>query len=217
MLVLMLLAGSGCEIRHRGEEAEPQQVATGEQDAVADDLPGVAAPGPDPDDDRSVAQRLEDASVAARVKLALADERQLRLFDFEPRVHEGTVTLEGEVSSVTQYTLAEQVARRVDGVRDVENALVAPGVDPEQMSPRDVTNRVPADEDTVDVARSSSSADTGASSPSSASSSATYHTVASGESLWEIARSNGTSIDALRRLNNLQGDRLRPGQRLRVR
>ena len=44
-----------------------------------------------------------------------------------------------------------------------------------------------------------------------------YYTVQRGDNLWNIARKNGTSVSALKRLNNISGDRLRPGQRLRVR
>ena len=46
---------------------------------------------------------------------------------------------------------------------------------------------------------------------------AAFHTVQSGESLWAISRRHGVSVEDIRRLNNLQGNNVRPGQRLRVR
>ena len=42
------------------------------------------------------------------------------------------------------------------------------------------------------------------------------HTVASGESLWTIARRYGLDERILRRVNGLAGDRIHPGQQLRV-
>lgn len=42
------------------------------------------------------------------------------------------------------------------------------------------------------------------------------HTVRSGESLWTIARAYGTSVDALKRWNNLSSDRLDRGDRLQL-
>ncbi len=47
--------------------------------------------------------------------------------------------------------------------------------------------------------------------------SARYHTVRSGETLWDIARRYGRSVSELRRMNGLHRDAIRPGQRLRIR
>jgi membrane-bound lytic murein transglycosylase D len=44
-----------------------------------------------------------------------------------------------------------------------------------------------------------------------------HHTVASGETLWSIARQYNTSVDTLRRANNLAADaQIQPGQRLAI-
>ncbi|HEX8319013.1 LysM peptidoglycan-binding domain-containing protein [Longimicrobium sp.] len=44
-----------------------------------------------------------------------------------------------------------------------------------------------------------------------------HHTVASGETLWSIARQYNTSVDTLRRANNLASDaQIQPGQRLAI-
>ncbi len=48
-------------------------------------------------------------------------------------------------------------------------------------------------------------------------SSGSYHAVKRGESLLLIARRNGTSVAVLKRLNSLRSDRIRIGQRLRIR
>jgi membrane-bound lytic murein transglycosylase D len=42
------------------------------------------------------------------------------------------------------------------------------------------------------------------------------HVVQAGETLWGIARSYGTSVEALRELNAMQGAVIRPGQKIRV-
>ena len=46
--------------------------------------------------------------------------------------------------------------------------------------------------------------------------SAKTHTVRSGDSLYKIAKANGTTVKELRRLNNLKGDKINPGDKLRV-
>lgn len=43
------------------------------------------------------------------------------------------------------------------------------------------------------------------------------HEVQSGETLYRISRTYGVSVDDLRRLNNITGDRINPGQELTVR
>lgn len=50
----------------------------------------------------------------------------------------------------------------------------------------------------------------------STSTSNTYYTVKSGDSLWAIANANGVSVANLRQWNNLSGDTIFPGQRLIV-
>lgn len=46
--------------------------------------------------------------------------------------------------------------------------------------------------------------------------SAKTHTVRSGDSLYKIAKANGTTVKEIRRLNNLKGDKINPGDKLRV-
>jgi LysM repeat protein len=49
-----------------------------------------------------------------------------------------------------------------------------------------------------------------------ASTTATTHTVSSGESLYAIARRYGTSVDRIRKDNNISGNNIRIGQKLRI-
>lgn len=45
---------------------------------------------------------------------------------------------------------------------------------------------------------------------------ASYHTVATGDTLWNISRRYNTTVEALQRLNQLSGNNIKVGQRLRV-
>lgn len=94
------------------------------------DRPDAArSPSPSPSDTpRSVAQRLADASVEARIKQALVRERELRVFDFTPEVVRGRVTLRGDVNTREQYRLAERIVRTVEGVTSLTNRLTVKGV-----------------------------------------------------------------------------------------
>jgi osmotically-inducible protein OsmY len=133
--------------------------------------------------DRTVAERLEDASVAARVKQALVRVRVLRQFNFSPTVVRGHLTLRGEVDTREQYRRAERVATTVTGVTEVTNQVTVEG--------RAISESGDAAE-------------------------AAYHTVRRGDTLTEIARAYGVSVQTLRSLNDLSGT-LQPGDRLRVR
>jgi len=147
-------------------------------------------PRRDGGEDRSLAQKLDDARLETRVKQALAGEEALRVFDVSP-VAEGThVVLRGDVNTPDQYETAEQAARRVVGVDSVTNELTMEGH--------------PVTDERLDAAK----ADSGE---------AVYHTVRRGESLWRIARQYNTTVQRLRGLNGLPSGRLRPGQRIRVR
>jgi membrane-bound lytic murein transglycosylase D len=44
----------------------------------------------------------------------------------------------------------------------------------------------------------------------------TYYTVKRGDTLWDIAKKYNISIQELRKLNNMRGSRIRPGDRIRV-
>ncbi|MBV9107849.1 MAG: LysM peptidoglycan-binding domain-containing protein, partial [Gemmatimonadetes bacterium] len=57
-------------------------------------------------------------------------------------------------------------------------------------------------------------ADTAARRPPAARAGRRTHTVAAGETLFGLARRYGVSVDAIRTLNHLESDRLRPGQTL---
>ncbi len=139
--------------------------------------------------DRTVAERLADASVAARVKQALVQNRTLRRFRFSPSVVRGRLTLRGDVETREQYRLAERIAQRQEGVTAVTNQVTVDG------------RRVATTDDPAGTGAEGTAA---------------YHTVRRGDTLSEIAQEHGVSTQQIRALNDLSGP-LQPGQEIRVR
>lgn len=163
-----------------------------------------AAPPPDPAaptaiekeaDTRSVAEKLSDASIEAKVKRALIRESSLRVFPFRPTVVDGQVILRGDVNTPSQYREAERIAGQVEDVTAVTNRLTMGG-QPVTKARLAATDKNPASADE---------------------STAVYHTVRQGDTLWEIARKYGASIQQIKNFNDLRSNNLRPGQRIRVR
>jgi len=165
--------------------------STTESDAAAsDEEPTYDVPAYT--DERSVQQRLNDATVATQVQRALIRQQSLRLFDFTPEVSGQTVTLQGDVNTKAQWRLAGETADRVARGREVVNAVTVGGR--------------PAEEVEEGEEEGSAEATT-----------AVYHTVQRGESLWIIAREYGASVQRLRSLNNMGSGGLQVGERVRVR
>lgn len=138
---------------------------------------------------RSVEQRLQDASRAAQITQALVRERSLRVFDIEVQVVGRTALLQGDVNTKAQHTRAARTARNVSGIEAVQNELTVGG------QPIEALTESKAGETT-----------------------AVYHTVERGETLWDIAEAYNATVDRLRQLNDgIRSSGLQPGQRLRVR
>ena len=167
-----------------------------------------------PSDGRSVAQRIRDATLAAKAKKALAQERGLRAFRLEPVVMNGVVVLQGAVQTPAQRRQAAQAVRDVKGVREVRNEIAAaeeavPTLarqEPRAPEPLPAPPAIREVEPVEAVASASRSSET-----------ASYHTVERGESLWIIAQRYDTSVREVKELNQLRSNNIRPGQELRVR
>lgn len=197
LLCVGLVAGlSGCTSGTSSSDASADTTSATTTRTVSEPTgPDPKAPTPieNGEDTRSVAQKLTDTSTETRVKQALVRTSSLRVFSFRPTVVGGHLVLRGDVNTADQYRQAERVARQVDGVDAVTNRIT--------MGGRPVTEeRLSATED------ASETADT-----------AVYHTVRSGDNLWDIARKYSASVQQIQRLNDLNSSALRPGQRIRVR
>lgn len=73
--------------------------------------------------DRSVGQTIDDAGITAKVKMALAAEKDVSATSINVDTAQGTVTLTGRVASQAEAARALQVARAVEGVKSVDNKL----------------------------------------------------------------------------------------------
>lgn len=194
LLLVALALLAGCSAR---ETDESSSAAASEQAAAAE-APQKMTPAP-PVENRSVGARLDDAALAAQVKMALVEEQSLRPFELDPAAQGRRVTLRGDVSTRAQYDHAAEVARSVEGVGAVVNELTIEGRPVVAETPESASGNVAG-------TRAPSGGGAGV-----------YHTVQSGESLWVIARRNDTSPEQIRRLNGLRSNTVKPGQRLLVR
>lgn len=66
---------------------------------------------------------IDDAAITARVKAALAGNRATKARRINVDTKEGEVLLRGSASSDSEKTLAEEIARGVNGVRSVDNRI----------------------------------------------------------------------------------------------
>ncbi len=70
-----------------------------------------------------VAQAIDDATISAGVRAALAGDQGLKLADIAVETEQGVVQLSGFVSSADSVAAAASVARTVKGVKSVRNDL----------------------------------------------------------------------------------------------
>jgi hyperosmotically inducible protein len=69
------------------------------------------------------ASALDDASITARVKTVLLNDTQVAATKIDVTSNQGVVTLSGSVKSKADETRAIELARGVQGVRDVRSQL----------------------------------------------------------------------------------------------
>lgn len=77
--------------------------------------------------DRTFTQAVVDATTTASVKTALTFSKGVRASDIDVTTRWGTVTLQGTVASKAERQLAEEVTRKTDGVKEVENRIQVRG------------------------------------------------------------------------------------------
>lgn len=178
-------------------------------DARAEGAAGVPSADRYVDNSRPVSGKISDASLAARVQLALVDARDLRAHRFSPEALAGHVILRGHVDTWAQRERAAAVAARVPGVVSVSNELTSTEERP--------TGLAEAPGLSGDARGGGNGSFGEAASPGGGAEGSVYHTVMRGESLWTISRRYGVSLDRIRSLNGLTSDTVDPGQRLQVR
>jgi len=73
--------------------------------------------------DRSTGQYIDDKSLTLRVHDALADNPEYKFSDVTVNVFRGTVQLSGFVNNSDQKTKAGEIAKGVQGGKDVQNNI----------------------------------------------------------------------------------------------
>lgn len=181
----LLLVWAGCESSDSDAPTPPatENHASAPDSAITTDTATTSTPT----GERSLDERLYDLSLAAEVKKALARDRELRAYNFEPTVERGTVLLKGDVSTRDEHERAAEVVASLQSVEAVTNSVTVVGQ--------------PV------LAEAGENRRTG---------SGSTHVVQSGETLWGIARSHQSSIDNIRQHNNLTDGRLQPGQEIEI-
>lgn len=84
------------------------------------------------DDDRdrdgaNLGDDLEDSGITAKVATQLAADDRVKAFDVDVDTQKGVVTLKGNVDGAEAKAAAEEIARSVDGVQDVQNLITVGG------------------------------------------------------------------------------------------
>jgi osmotically-inducible protein OsmY len=73
---------------------------------------------------RSTGEFIDDSTIANKVKVALYADKEVSGTQVEVEVYRGTVQLSGFVDHAAQAQKAVQIARGVDGVKEVRNSLI---------------------------------------------------------------------------------------------
>ena len=72
---------------------------------------------------KSTGEFLDDATITTRVKSAFATDPGVKAMDVKVDTFKGTVQLNGFVNTAEEKSRAEQIARGVQGVTNVQNNL----------------------------------------------------------------------------------------------
>lgn len=73
---------------------------------------------------QTAGQYIDDATITTKVKAQMVEDPQVKAAQVGVETMQGVVQLSGFVQSRDMSVRAEQIARRVDGVRGVKNDLV---------------------------------------------------------------------------------------------
>lgn len=76
---------------------------------------------------RTVGQAVDDVTIGTKLKAALAADPELSALKINVDTTQGAVKLRGEVKSFALRRKAEDMARKIDGVKSVDNQLLITG------------------------------------------------------------------------------------------
>lgn len=80
-----------------------------------------------PADERTVSDRIDDASITAQVKYALLTHKSTSAMKTNVTTKDGTVAITGEAGSAEERALVTHLAERVRGVKSVKNEMTVKG------------------------------------------------------------------------------------------
>ena len=83
----------------------------------------VAAPLVTADCGKTINERLDDTTITTRVKTSMLNDPNINGSTIDVDTYRGVVTLSGRVKSQAEHDQALSLARRIDGVSDVKDAL----------------------------------------------------------------------------------------------
>ncbi len=72
---------------------------------------------------QSTGERIDDKADSSRVRAALSDDKQYKYEDVKVQTFKGVVQLSGFVNSRDQKNRAGDIAKKVQGVKEVENNI----------------------------------------------------------------------------------------------
>ena len=90
--------------------------------AACSNMPGAPG-GPT----RTAGQAVDDATIGTKLKAALAADPELSALKINVDTTQGAVRLRGEVKTLALRRKAEDLARKIEGVKSVENQLIITG------------------------------------------------------------------------------------------
>lgn len=90
-------------------------------------LAGCAGPLGGVDTTRSVGQAVDDVTIGTKLKAAYAADPELSALKINIDTTQGAVKLKGEVKTLALRRKAEDIARKTEGVKSVDNQLVITG------------------------------------------------------------------------------------------
>lgn len=76
---------------------------------------------------RSAGQAVDDATIGTKLKAAYAADPELSALKINVDTTKGAVRLRGEVKTIALRRKAEETARKIEGVKSVDNQLVITG------------------------------------------------------------------------------------------
>jgi hypothetical protein len=122
--IAALVLSAGCKREEPKPAASPSPPARpqpAEKPPATPSAPGSATSPAEPG--RTAGQTVDDAGTTAKVKTALLASPDVKGLDVNVDTVNAKVTLKGSVDSQAQADRAVQIARGIEGVKDVDNQL----------------------------------------------------------------------------------------------